>query len=381
MSNIEIIVSGQNCCGCSVCSHVCPNSAISMATDEHGFMHPKVDKALCTNCGICERVCPEIESDKEKQERVSCYGIINNNKEIKKNSTSGGLFSLLADYVIDSGGAVYGAIYNAGTIEHIRVIGDYDKMRGSKYCQSTIDGVIEAFLNDLNHGVKVLFTGTPCQCASLKKLLRLKKIPSENCILVDIVCHGVVSPMLLKDYIAYVEKKTGKEIAVHKFRDKVNGWSQHTESNIFVDGSYDYQSYESQLYKRIFLNHYGLREACFNCKYTCYDRVSDITMADFWGLNKTRPEMWNNDGVSFAIVSTEKGDKIIDAIRDKGTVFDATIDDTKQPQLLAPSNRPEGYEEFWNCYLQHGFKKIVVKYFHGGVLRRLASDLINKFRG
>lgn len=381
MSNVVKIVSGQDCCGCSVCRHVCPYNAISMAADKYGFMHPIVDEDLCTDCGICTRVCPEIEPDKEKNERISCYGIINNDKEIKKSSTSGGLFSLLADYVIDSGGSVYGAIYDAGKVKHIRVIGDYAKMRGSKYCQSMIDGVIEAFMDDLKHGMKVLFTGTPCQCAGLKKMLVLKKIPSDNCILVDIVCHGVVSPKLLKDYIVYCEKKAGKEIVVHKFRDKVNGWSQYTESNTFADGSYDYQSYESQLYKRIFLNHYGLREACFNCKYTCYDRVSDITMADFWGLKNTRPEMWNNDGVSFAIVSTPKGEKAIDAIRVKGTVFDAAMEDTRQPQLLAPSNKPEGYDEFWNCYLQHGFKRIVVKYFHGGVLRRLASELVNKVKG
>lgn len=380
MHNVEKMITVQDCCGCAVCRHVCSKNAISMVTDEHGFLHPKVDKTLCVDCGICVRVCPEIEPEKEKKRRVSCYGIINNDKEIKKDSTSGGLFSLLADYVIDSGGVVYGAIYNVGKIEHIRVIGDYGKMRGSKYCQSTIDGVIDAFINDLNQGVKVLFTGTPCQCAGLKKLLMLKKIPSDNCIIVDIVCHGVVSPMLLKDYIDYVEKKTHKEIAVHKFRDKVNGWSQHTESNIFVDGTYDYQSYESQLYKRIFLNHYGLREACFNCKFTCYDRVSDITMADFWGLNKSRPEMWNDEGISFAIVSTDKGDRIIDAIRDKGTVFDADMEDTRQPQLLAPPKKPKGYEDFWNCYLQCGFKKIVVHYFHGGVLRRLASDLINRIK-
>ena len=378
MSNVVKIVSGQECCGCSMCSHACPNNAISMSENEHGFMHPKVAESLCTDCEICNLVCPEIEFDKEKNKRVSCYGIINNDKEIKKNSTSGGLFSLIADYIIDNGGVVYGAIYNAGKIEHIRVQRDYEEMRGSKYCQSTIDGVIETLIDDLKQGTIVLFTGTPCQCASIKKMLKLKRLSTDNCILVDIVCHGVVSPMLLKDYITYVEKKAGKAIAIHKFRDKVNGWSQHTESNIFVDGSYDYQSYESQLYKRIFLSHYGLREACFNCKYTCYDRVSDITMADFWGLNKTRPQMWNNDGISFAIVSNNKGQKVIDAIRDKCTIFDTSIEDTKQPQLMAPSNKPMDYDKFWICYLKYGFKKIVVKYFHGGVLRRFASDLINK---
>ena len=380
MKNVFEIVDHTDCCGCSSCSHICGNNAIQMKADSRGFMYPTVDMDICVNCGACVKVCPEIDYVSLKRNNIGVYGIQNLDKEIKEQSTSGGLFSLLANYVLSLNGTIYGAVYDAEGIKHVRVTDDYCSLRGSKYSQSEIDGIIDLLIDDLNKGKYVLFTGTPCQCAGVRKILNHLNVSMSNLLLVDIICHGVVSPQILRDYIEYAEQAAGKRIIVHKFRDKVSGWSTYIETNIFEDGTEDRESYESQLFKRIFLSHFGFREACFNCKFSTEKRVSDITMGDFWGLKNTRPELWNDEGISLAIVYTNNGQKVIDNVIVNAEVFNASLSDTRQPQLKMPALKPNHYDDFWIDYNNIGFSKIVKKYFHGGKMRRLASELIKKLQ-
>jgi 4Fe-4S ferredoxin, iron-sulfur binding domain protein len=379
MNNIIEQIKKNECYGCAACLHICSYNAISMKNDDKGFLYPTIDKALCVNCGLCTQACPVKNEKLEKKTARGIYGVVNNDEEERLQSTSGGLFSLIADYYIKNRGAIYGAIFKNGEIKHIRVTEDYSAMRGAKYSQSNLDGVYNSISSDLKRNTLVFFVGTPCQCAALKLFLSAKRINTKNLTVVDFICHGVVSPLILHDYIFYAEKKANKKILMHIFRDKIKGWNVYTESNVFEDGTVDNQSYESQLYKRFFLSNMCLRESCYTCKFATKDRVGDITMGDFWGLDKSHPEKFDKKGVSFAMINSEKGIKIFDLIKDKMNYFPVNIEDTTQPHLTRSVSKSKEYDAFWKDYSK-GFNYVVVKRFHGGKIRRLISIIYNKLR-
>ena len=205
-----------------------------------------------------------------------------------------------------------------------------------------------------------MFTGTPCQCDSVRKYLNLKKIELTNLVLVDFICHGTTSPVLFSEYISYYEKKKNKKIVDHLFRSKVNGWTNHTEMNVLSDGTTDYQSYESQLFKAIFYSHLGLTEGCFECRFTSTNRISDITIADFWGIKKHHPELFDENGVSFVLINSLKGQNVFEHCKDIKTQR-VSVTDTEQPSLQKPAERPEEYSVFWKDYRKNDFDYIVKK--------------------
>ena len=250
-------------------------------------------------------------------------------------------------------------------------------MRGSKYVQSNIESVFSNIEAELKAGQQVLFSGTPCQCAAVKSYLSGKHINSDGLILIDIVCHGVCSPLVFKDYIEFCNSRSGSDVIEHIFRSKVNGWRNHTEENILANGEIDYKSFDSQLFKSFFHSHYTLRESCFHCPFATPQRVADITMADFWGLQQSIPTEYSPDGVSFLLANSDKGRMLIKSAESKMRVFSAQIDDTEQPQLHQPSKKPENVQRFWHEY-EKGFKYVAVKYFHAGKIRRFLTDTIKK---
>lgn len=369
-------ITEENCTGCLACQNVCPVSAIKHDTGS-GFILPDVDKSVCIGCGKCLKVCPKEVYLEKSSFLQKAYAVKRNDIEVLKNSTSGGAFSSVADYMISLNGVVYGCALENGNVRHIRVEHDYSGMRGSKYVQSDLNRIHSGIFDDLKNGRNVLFTGTPCQCASVRNFLLAKGVDMEKLVLVDFVCHGVTSPILFGDYISYCEKKYAKNIENHVFRTKVNGWTKHTEMNIMSDGTSDCQSYESQLYKSIFYSHLGMNESCFHCRFASTDRVSDITLADFWGIKRSHPELFDENGVSFVLINTEKGERAFECCKDIDKL-PVSISDTDQPSLQHPAAIPPKYDAFWNDYRKNGFNYVVKKYYHGGKLRRALSGMYHK---
>lgn len=372
---IELLKEG--CYGCGLCEAICPQKAITMQRDNKGFWKPVINKDKCIECGLCQNNCNVVQVNNRKSACGTVYGVIHINDKIRKESTSGGAFSAFAETVIKMNGVIYGAAYDQGTIRHIRVenMQELGRIRGSKYAQSDIRSVYKLLQEDLLCRRKVLFSGTPCQCAAIKKFVEVKQIDKSGLYLVDFICHGIVSSKIFEDYIKYCEKAAKKKIKEHYFRSKINGWESHTEANLFTDGEMDDKSFDSQLFKSFFHSLLGLQKSCFLCKYTSKERTSDITMSDFWGIKESHPDRFDVRGVSMCIINSAQGKEMFEKSQDNLNIFPAKFEDTNQPQLKNPVKMPADYDKFWKTY-EKGFYRAAAKYFHAGKVRRWATNIV-----
>lgn len=350
-----------NCCGCTACASVCHHDAITMLPDTMGFLYPVADKGKCVNCGLCEKVCAFNNHYDTSLNLPQPDAFAARHKDMKEveTSRSGAAFIAISDYVIENGGAVYGAGYT----DHFRVVhkrattkAERDEFKGSKYVQSDLDHVFRQVKEDLKNGLTVLFSGTPCQTAGLHSYIGRKL--RERLILVDIVCHGVPGPNLWRDYLSYLEKKHGDRICWVNFRDKQEyGWAAHRETFKFVKGggkiSFTY----------LFYQHIMFRPSCEKCHFTNTKRPSDITLADYWGWEKTDANINKDDkGVSLILVNTKKGREIFDAIKDDMIVIPAMLENCMQYNLQHPSVFNKNWQKFESDYEHKGFEYVMRKY-------------------
>ena len=295
----------KDCSGCEACKSVCPKSCIEMCFDAEGFWYPKVDKDNCIHCNLCSNICPVIHSA-DVNEFPQVYAAYNKNEKVRLSSSSGGIFYSLSKKVIEEKGVVFGAAFDVSfDVKHIFIEDEKDikKLMGSKYVQSRIG---EAYIDAerfLKNGRKVLFSGTPCQIAGLYAYLRK---PYDKLITVDIICHGVPSPKVWKEYLKLKEKKN-TEIKNVCFRDKKFGWSNFS-FKISYDSNEIYESVAGKdMYMRGFLSNVYLRPSCHKCAFKGEQRVADITLADFWGIDNVMPDInQDNKGISMVLVNSEK---------------------------------------------------------------------------
>ena len=318
-NTIDLLNKHYKCTGCRMCAQICPVKAIDMKENEDGFFEPIINKEKCIKCSLCFKRCPQL-NDVEIGEKINSpkvFAVKNKNVEEQKNSSSGGVFSVLARYVLENNGAVYGACFDEKLkLEHIRIDKQESlyKLRGSKYLQSNTKNTFELVKNDLNNGVRVLYVGTPCQIAGLKNYLGKDY---EDLLLVDLVCHGVPSQKLFDKYITWLEKRNKSKVINYDFRNKEKSiWELGYVPKVsFENGKTKYIYGNSDMYITSFLNGNTLRESCYSCKYTKKERVSDITIGDFWGVNKIYPELYDEKGISIVLTNTIKGKKAIDSIK------------------------------------------------------------------
>lgn len=376
MNNITKVDS-LKCYGCGACYASCPKKAIEMKMDSHGFYKPFLIKEKCINCGICLNKCIIEKSQSLKNTYIDLYGVKNRDTDIRNKSTSGGAFSLLFDYFKSLHGSIYACTLKNKEVMHIKSNVE-NVFLGSKYVQSNLNNIFLEILNDLSEDNYVLFVGTPCQCAGLKSFLLGNKIETNKLLIVDFICHGTPSPKIFSDYVNYVEKKFNKKIIDHRFRPKINGWKNHIELNVYSDGSSDSRTYESQLFKSIFYSHLGMKNACFACEFASRERVSDITMADFWGIEKKHADFYDDSGVSFLMINTKKGSSCFSQIQKNCDYIKVSIGDVNQPQLLHPISMPDKYEAFWNDYDKKGFVYVIKKYYRAGAFYRFLSNIKNR---
>lgn len=305
------ITDKSNCCGCTACIHSCPKHCITMQEDSEGFLYPVVNNEACIDCGLCEKVCPMLHPSEEKCP-IRTIAAINKDENTRMQSSSGGIFSLLAEDTITEGGIVFGARFD----EQWQVVIDYavtmEEVRafmGSKYVQASMGTAYADAKQFLLEGKKVLFSGTPCQIAGLKHFL---KKSYDNLLTVDIICHGVPSPKVWSLYLDEVVTAGRKAIGDVQFRNKRNGWKKYgiKLSYTLADNTTSFYCPASKNhYMLAFLSNMILRPSCHNCKAKCGRSHSDITIADFWGIDKAMTEMDDDKGTGLILVNTDKGSK------------------------------------------------------------------------
>ena len=356
-----------DCCGCTACASICQHGAITMLPDSLGFLYPQINDSKCIDCGLCNQVCQFNENYDHSLNLTTplAYAVRHKHVEEVMQSRSGAAFVALTDYVLKLGGVVYGAGYE----DHFRVVHkravtkeERDEFRGSKYVQSDLVNIFLLIKEDLKKGLLVLFSGTPCQTAGLNAFIgkRLR----ESLILVDIVCHGVPSPFIWRDYIKYLERKEKCEISHVDFRDKkIFGWTRHKESYIYTSGKKE--SRDSFTY--LFYQHIMLRHSCSACPFTNLQRPSDITLADLWGWEKVVPDFNLDDkGVSLVLLNTPKGQEIFNKVQKDLFCRLIDIQQCMQPNLLHPSAPNPERMRFEKLYEMKGFKGIGSRYGNWG---------------
>ncbi len=382
---IEEYVKENKCCGCMACVNICPKYAITVIENSEGFKAPKVNKDKCVDCGLCNKVCGFNNEQINEIYEKEIYACQNKDENILLNSTSGGMFYNIANRIIDSGGYVAGAIFNEDLkVEHIisNNLDDIRKMQGAKYVQSDISSIYKPIEDKLTEGRSVLFTGTPCQVNAIKNYFNVKNINTDNLYLADIICHSVPSPKIFREYKQLLEKKYKSKIDFYSFRYKPMGWRG---TNVFVrfkNGKEIKNTLLLNTFVNLFFGHNIVRSSCFVCPYANMNRVSDITMGDFWGIEDVSPKMNTGKGTSMVLVNTAKGKDVFDIINVDFDIekIDSNIEFKKQPQLYAPVKMPKNRELFWQEYNKKGFRFIISKYAGYSLKNRLYRFLKNKNR-
>lgn len=351
------------CMGCHACYNRCPVQAIEMVEDEKGFKYPQVNKEKCINCGLCERVCP-ILNQRKVENTPKAYAVKNKNEEVREKSSSGGMFSLLAEKVLQDGGVVFGVAFDENwQLKHIYVenIEDLQIFRGSKYLQSIVGETYSKLKDFLIEGRKVMYTGTPCQIEGLKSYLGKEY---ENLFTQDIICHGVPSPKVHERYLKYLrDKYKTKNIKNIIHRTKINGWKNWCV-NIKFDNSEYIKAHEQDPYMQAFLRNTSLRESCYNCQFKKKHRISDITLADFWGIENVAPEMDDDRGTSLVIINSEKGKKIFEQIKDKINYKQVDFEEAIRynPSMTTSVKPDPNREKFFDNLDKMPFDELVKKY-------------------
>lgn len=341
-----------NCTGCSACMNVCPVGCIEMVDNEKGFKVPRIDFAKCIRCNKCRNVCP-INNKFNSVLVKKCYAAKAKNVDTVKNSSSGGLFSILANEILNNNGVVYGAKLdiNNKDVSHVRIdnVEDLVLLNGSKYVQSNIDEIFKNIKNDLNNNVIVLFSGTPCQISGLKSFLGKCY---DNLYCVDVVCHGVPSPLVFRDYIKYLEDKYSSNVKSVNFKNKDGGWNNSSIQIFFENGECLIEKIYDNIYMKSFLNNLILRDSCYNCKFKNNNSFSDITLGDFWGIeNFTENENFlDNNGVSLVCINTNKGVNLFNKVKNELIYEERSYDEAKEYNSCLVKSAPynDSEKDFWN---------------------------------
>lgn len=307
------------CCGCNACGDACPTGAIKFLCDNEGIWYPEVNSEKCINCNLCEKVCPIINIDSLKHndlEQSICYAAENKNLEVVFDSTSGGLFSALADFMYKNGGYVGGAIFNYDLTVSQFISNDKNdlpKLRSSKYVQSNAENFYKRVKSLLDDGEKVLVCGTPCQMAALRAFLGRDY---ENLIIVDFVCLGINSPLVFRKYLDSIEARYNSPVVYSKAKSKEYGWRNLTQKFILQDGRQIFEPRDINKFTKGYIGtHLFTRPSCYSCKFKGFPRMSDITLADFWGIENFSTKLEKNLGTSLVMINSKKGESYFENIK------------------------------------------------------------------
>ena len=329
-----------------------------------GFYYPKIDIDKCIECGLCKKVCPVKNKLEKENIKVQVYSCKNINDEIRMQSSSGGIFTLIAEYILKSQGVVFGAKFD----EKLKVIHSYTdnvqelkSFRGSKYVQSEIGDIFVKVKEFLNKGKKVLFTGTPCQVEGLLSFLGKEY---ENLYTQDLICHGVPSPEVWRKNLEYKKRKKGEYPTNVNFRDKdVLGWNNYQVKYIYIN-SQELVHHNDEPFMKLFLSNLILRKSCYNCNFKKLIRNSDITVADFWGINEINPNFADEKGISAVLINSKKGEEIFKNIKKNLKLSQAKLSDIiKYNSCINKSTKYNPKREGFFCDLENNdYEYLINKY-------------------
>lgn len=374
MDKIILFNDKKQCCGCEACVNICPQKAIEMVEDEYGYKYPKINYEKCVSCGLCKRTCA-YQNESEFNENMNTYVGVTNNVEMLMKSASGGIFAQIATNIIDKNGVVYGCSLEKEnerlTPKHIRIdkIDELEKLQGSKYVQSDMNNIYKLIQEDLKKEKTVLFSGTPCQVSALKKFIGNNH--RGKLYTIDIICHGVPNKKMFQDYIAFIEKNKNYKVTNFTFRDKTKGWGLNARID-YIDRKnnkkYKLLTSHFSSYYQLFLNSEIYRESCYSCKYAGQKRVGDITIGDFWGIEKEHPNYLKNNGgafkeengISCILVNNKNGKEIISnyCIGINIEESDYRKVSRHNKQLNRPSKKSDCREDILEKYKNNGYQAV-----------------------
>lgn len=386
MSNIKQIVNSGICVGCGCCAAICPTKSIVLE-EKSGFYTPAIVEKDCIHCGKCEKVCAIIDEKMQFNIAFEWYAGYADKKNMHPMSTSGGICTLLSDIYLEAGKSVYAASFDEDwRLRHRRIesIEQLEKFAGSKYLQSFVStDVYQEIADKLKSGEECLFIGTPCQVAGIIEYMKFRKFDINKLITIDFLCHGVPSPVLGKKYLKYLEHQTGRKIISYNFRSKAHGWGKLYRSVTFEGKSERVVNCGECPLHTWFGKHYSIRKSCFSCRYRRKERVSDITVADFWGLNKYYPEIETKQGVSAIQINTLKGKRIYSNLLSSGHIIsyevsDKSMWDRKTATVNFPI--PVEYDTFWKNAETLPINQLIEKFPSESKMDRNMARLKNLFK-
>lgn len=369
-----------DCCGCGSCVEICPKQCITFEEDAEGFWYPKVNMYDCIECGLCETRCPVLNEYKAIDYAREAYGTYIKDDSVRAKSSSGGIFGAIAESVLIDGGFVCGAAFDEKfEVSHVMIdsLEQLDLLRGSKYLQSRNKGIYTQVREKLIEGKNVLYSGTACQVAGLKKYLNKEY---ENLITIDVLCHGVPSPKLWKKYIDELSDFRRNRIDDVIFRNKDMGWKSYSVKIDIDGGNGICEKYPQNCYMRLFLSNICLRPSCHSCRYKSMERPSDITMGDFWGIEQVLPELDDDKGTSIVQINTAKGKKVFNKI--EGNLIYQKVDiDVALPQTADSRKSVNIHPKREKFFSQLDKKNMnqLIRLIEPSILGKIKRKLLKKF--
>ena len=366
----------NDCCGCGACVNICPKNAISMQKDEYGYDYPRIDQSKCIECKLCTKVCEQIGTNNSKMP-LKAFAGSHRNKEILKKSSSGGVFSALAEYFLTNGGAVCGCIFD-DNLNAVHICtekeSDFLKIRKSKYLQSNVGFIYREIKKRLQTGQLVLFTGTPCQVAALYAVVGRHW---NNLTTMDLICHGVPSQLLFNRFLQYLETKHKTKIIDFDFRSKKYGWKRFSMEFTDINHRIVNIGKAREFYIPAFTGGNTIRSACLACKYACPNRIGDITVGDFWGYEKVPLKCDTSWGTSAFTLNTENAIELFDILRNKlvCTELDYSIIVRGNTCLRNPTPRGEKREMYMDALKENKITEIAQKYRKTHRKKRIAERI------
>lgn len=374
----------EDCCGCTACYSICPVNAINMIADNEGFFYPKINTKKCIKCKRCINICQFKKAKENLSNKLTTtkypeiFAFKHSDYHVRINSMSGGAFTAFSDEIIENDGVVYGCIMKdnyTAIHERAETFEERNNMRGSKYIQSNMQDIFSKVKDDLIIGRKVMFTGTPCQVDGLKSFLNTDY---DNLLCIDILCYGVPSPLVWKNYLLWLENRYNANSISKKviFRNKKFGWDNHIETINMKKADGKNIEVNSEIFRELFHGEYVLRPSCYKCPYTSFHRLGNITIADFWGINSIIPGINDNKGISMVFVNDKKGENLFNNCKEKKFFYKVKLEDAIQRSLREPAKKPKDREKFWIDFDKNDFSYIVEKY----VINKDTDIKVNKFR-
>lgn len=371
MINLDHITAPLNCTGCGLCANICPKNAIRMIWSKEGFLIPDVDLSSCVNCGICVKKCIALEDKPiytDDINNVISYGGWNKDENTHLKSSSGGIFSAIAENIISQGGVVFGVVWKdkqTAFFEKAETIESLAKMRGSKYTPALTGNIYKKVLTELKKGRQVLFSSIPCQVHALKKYLN--NIDYQNLFTIDIMCHGMPSHLIIKQYIQEDETISKKFIKYISFRDNSKGWNNYQITKYYTDGTCSSTPMQSDIYMKMFLCDKALNYVCYNCPYAHIPRQGDITLGDYWGVQNYHPDWPIDKGISAILANNQKGLTMLETLSNQLTLhkesFSKIYNGQKvvyiKPEKQVPKDRSEILCKIQTTSLNHVYKKYI----------------------